>query len=98
MGSFDGNMVCHLPGSWVNHVAGLGMLGKALEGTGRLCEAFGGFGCFGRFWEALAASVRLCKALVQWMLWKVLEASGVLEMYGRLFERFSEALKGFGKL
>ena len=37
-------------------------------------------------------------ALVQWMLWKVLEALGVFERYGRLwkvfesFERLWEAL------
>ena len=77
------------------------MLQKALEGFGRLWNAWEGFGrlldvlgCFGR----LAASVRLSKALVQWMLWKVLEALGVFERYGRLlkvfgsFERLWEAL------
>ena len=41
-------------------------------------------GCFGR----LAAFVRLSNALVQWMLWKVLEALGVFERYGRLLEGF----------
>ena len=67
---------------------GFGMLREALEGLGRLWKAWEGFGrlldvlgCFGR----LAASVRLSKALVQWMLWKVLEALGVFE---RLLEGF----------
>ena len=65
---------------------------------GRLGRLFDVLGCFGRFWEALAASVRLCKALVQWMLWKVLEAFGVFERYGSFwkvfgsFERLWEAL------
>ena len=52
--------------------------------------------CFGRFWEALAASVRVCKALVQWMLWKVLEALGVFERYGRLLEDFRKLSKALG--
>ena len=64
---------------------GFGMLWKALEGFGRHEKALGGFCMFWDalkgFWEALAASVRLCKALVQWMLWKVLEALGVFERY-----------------
>ena len=68
-----------------------GRLWEVLEGLGRLWKAWEGFerlldvlGCFGR----LAASVRLSKALVQWMLWKVLEAVGVFERYGRLLEGF----------
>ena len=71
------------------------MLRKVLEGLGRLWNAWEGFGrllhvlkCFERFWEAFAASVRLCKALVQWMLWKVLEALGVFERHGRLLKSF----------
>ena len=45
-------------------------------------------------WEALALegfgklSKSVCKALVQCMLWKVLEALGVFERYGRLLEDF----------
>ena len=62
-----------------------GRIWKAWEGFGRLLNVLGGFG---RFWEALAASVRLCKALVQWMLWNDLEALGVFDRYGRLFEGF----------
>ena len=68
-----------------------GRLWEALEGLGKLWTAWEGFGrvldvlgCFGR----LAVSVRLSKALVQWMLWKVLEALGVFERYGRLLEDF----------
>ena len=52
---------------------------KALEGMGRLWEAFG---CFGMLWKVGSL------ALVQWMLWKVLEALGVFERYGRLLEDF----------
>ena len=52
---------------------------KAWEGFGRLRQVLG---CFGRLWEALAASVRLCKALDAlegfggfsslWQVWKAL--------------------------
>ena len=66
-------------------VVGLERLWKVWEGFGRLLDVLG---CFGWFWEALAASVRLCQVLVQWMLWKVLEALGVFERYGRLLESF----------
>ena len=69
----------------------MGRLGDALEGLGRLWKAWEGLqrlldvlGCFGR----LAVFVRLSKALVQWMLWKVLEALGVFERYGKLLEGF----------
>ena len=60
---------------------GFGRLWKAWEGFGRLLDVLG---CFGR----LAASVRLSKALIQWLLWKVSEALGVFERYGRLLEGF----------
>ena len=79
-------------------LGGFGKPWKACEGLGRLLDVLG---CFGRFWEALAASVRLCKALVQWMLWKVLKALGVFERYNCMegfwkvfgsFERLWEAL------
>ena len=56
-----------------------GRLWEALEGMGRLWEAFG---CFGMLWKVGSL------ALVQWMLWKVLEALGVFERYGRLLEDF----------
>ena len=62
-------------------LGGFGMTWEALEGMGRLWEALGLFG-------RLAASVRLSKALVQWMLWKVLEALAVFGRYGRLWEDF----------
>ena len=56
------------------------MLQKALEGFGSLWEGFGrlcnSLGCFGRFWEALAVIVKICKRL--WMVWKALEALGIL--------------------
>ena len=58
---------------------GFGRFWKALEGMGRLWEAFG---CFGMLWKVGSL------ALVQWMLWKVLEALGVSERYGRLLEDF----------
>ena len=58
---------------------GFGRFWKALEGMGRLWEAFG---CFGMLWKVGSL------ALVQWMLWKVLEALGVFERYGRLLEDF----------
>ena len=58
---------------------GFGRFWKALEGMGRLWEAFG---CFGMLLKVGSL------ALVQWMLWKVLEALGVFEMYGRLLEDF----------
>ena len=58
---------------------GFGRFWKALEGMGRLWEAFG---CFGMLWKGGSL------ALVQWMLWKVLEALGVFEMYGRLLADF----------
>ena len=65
-----------------------GRLWEALEGLVKVWKAWEGFGrrvdvlgCFERFWEALAASVRLCKGLVQGMLWKVLEALGIFERY-----------------
>ena len=58
---------------------GFGRFWKALEGMGRLWEAFG---CFGMLWKVGSL------ALVQWMLWKVLEALGVFERYGRLLEGF----------
>ena len=60
-------------------LGGFGRLWKALEGMGRLWEAFG---CFGMLWKVGSL------ALVQWMLWKVLEALGVFEIYGRLLEDF----------
>ena len=60
-------------------LGGFGRLWKALEGMGRLWEAFG---CFGMLWKVGSL------ALVQWMLWKVLEALGVFERYGRLLEDF----------
>ena len=60
-------------------LGGFGKPWKALEGMGRLWEAFG---CFGMLWKLGSL------ALVQWMLWKVLEASGVFERYGRLLEDF----------
>ena len=76
---------------------GFGMLRKALGSFGRLWKAWEGFGrlfhvlgCFGR----LAASVRFSKALVQWMLWKVLEALGIFERYGP----YARLLEGFRKL
>ena len=59
---------------------------------GRLGQVLG---CFGRLWEALAASVRLCKAL------DALEALGVFGRYSSMegfdnvfgsFERLWEAL------
>ena len=58
---------------------GFGRFWKALEGMGGLLEAFG---CFGMLWKVGSL------ALVQWMLWKVLEALGVFERYGRLLEDF----------
>ena len=58
---------------------GFGRFWKALEGMGRLWEAFG---CFGMLWKVGSL------ALVQWMLWKVLEALGVFERHGRLLEDF----------
>ena len=58
---------------------GFGRFWKALEGMGRLWEAFG---CFGMLWKVGSL------ALVQWMLWKVLEALGVFERYGRHLEDF----------
>ena len=77
-----------------NALVCFGMLWEALEGFGRHGKALGGFWMF---WDALEGfgSVRLCKALVQWMLWKVLEALGVFERHGRLWNVF-KALKGFG--
>ena len=60
-------------------LGGFGKLWKALEDMGRLWEAFG---CFGMLWKVGSL------ALVQWMLWKVLEALGVFERYGRLLEDF----------
>ena len=60
-------------------LGGFGRLWKALEGMGRLWVAFG---CFGMLWKVGSL------ALVQWMLWKVLEALGVFERYGRLSEDF----------
>ena len=56
-----------------------GRFWKALEGMGRLWEAFG---CFGMLWKVGSL------ALVQWMLWKVLEVLGVFERHGRLLEDF----------
>ena len=67
---------------------GFGMLRKALGGFGRHGKALGGFWMFWDDFGRLAASVRLSLALVQWMLWKVLEALGVFERYGRLLEDF----------
>ena len=58
---------------------GFGMLRKALVGFGRLWKAWEGFG---RLWKVGSL------ALVQWMLWKVLEALGIFERYGRLLEDF----------
>ena len=58
---------------------GFGRFWKALEGMGRLWE---GFGCFGMLWKVGSL------ALVQWMLWKVLDALGAFERYGRLLEDF----------
>ena len=57
----------------------VGRFWKALEGMGRLREAFG---CFGMLWKVGSL------ALVQWMIWKVLDALGVFERYGRLLEDF----------
>ena len=52
-------------------------------------------GCSGRFWKALGASVRLCKALDAWGGYgKLQEFLGGMEC----FERLWEALKGFGRL
>ena len=66
-------------------LGGFGMPWKGLEGMGRLWEAFG---CFGMLCKVFGRFLGLCKALVQWMLWKVLEALGVFERYGRLLEGF----------
>ena len=60
-------------------LAGFGRLWKALEGMGRLGEAFG---CFAMLWKVGSL------ALVQWMLWRVLEALGVFERYGKLLADF----------
>ena len=60
-------------------LGGFGRPWFALEGMGRLWEAFG---CFGMLWKVGSL------ALVQWMLWKVLEALVVFERYGRLLEDF----------
>ena len=60
-------------------LGGFGRLWKVLKGMGRLWEAFG---CFGMLWKVGSL------ALVQWMLWKVLDALGVFERYGRLLEDF----------
>ena len=76
-------MVCF--GRLWEALEGLGRLWKAWEGFGRLLDVLG---CFKKFWEASATSVRFCKALVVGMLWKVLEALGVFERYGRLLEDF----------
>ena len=62
-------------------LGGFGRLWKALEGMGRLWEAFG---CFGMLWKVGSL------ALVQWMLWKVLEALRVFERYGSLLEDFQK--------
>ena len=79
-----------------------GRLWEALEGLVKVWKAWEGFGrrvdvlgCFERFWEALAASVRLCKAL------DALEGFGGFESLWQVRKtlgRFSEALRGFGKL
>ena len=51
----------------------------ALEGFARLWKAWEGFGRLWGFWEAIAASVRLCKALDAlegFGLWQVCKALG----------------------
>ena len=86
-----------------------GRLWEGLGGSGRLCKALVCFGRHGKAWEGfgrllgalecfgrVAASVRLSKALVQWMLWKVLEALGVFGRYGRLWEAFRKLWDALG--
>ena len=77
-------------GSLCEVLGGFGRFWEALERFGTLRKALGGFGrqAVLAFFGRLAASVRLSKASVHWMLWKGLEALGVFERYGRLLEGF----------